>query len=104
MSDQKVSWLEQIETLCAGANQRHVDVIVDQAGWSMSVLPAVTRMKPAMPWFSLFTDTPEEALLDDAPILMRFALDDWAQKMWLEELLTEVAPLSRLILLISPLP
>jgi hypothetical protein len=104
MPEQNISWMEQIETLCAGADQRHVDVIVDQAGWSMSVLPALNRMKPPMPWYSLFTNTPEEALLDDAPILMRFALDDWAQKMWLEELLNEVAPLSRLILLISPLP
>jgi len=104
MHEQNISWMEQIETLCAGADQRHVDVIVDQAGWSMSVLPALNRMKPPMPWYSLFTHTPEEALLDDAPILMRFALDDWAQKMWLEELLNEVAPLSRLILLISPLP
>lgn len=104
MQEHYTRWVEQIESLCGSANVRHVDVVVDQAAWDVSLLPALRLMEPGMRWFSLFSATPEEALLTQAPILMRINLDDWRHKAWLEELIEQVGHLPRLMLLISPMP
>ena len=104
MQEHYTCWIEQIENLCGSANVGHVDVVVDQAAWDVSLLPALRLMEPGMRWFSLFSATPEEALLTQAPILMRINLDDWRHKAWLEELIEQVGHLPRLMLLISPMP
>ncbi|GKQ43968.1 DUF4123 domain-containing protein [Pseudomonas syringae] len=104
MQEHYTLWIEQIESLCGSANVGHVDVMVDQAGWDISILPALHLMEPGLSWFSLFSATPEEALLTQAPILMRINLDDWRHKAWLEELVEQAGHLSRLMLLISPMP
>jgi hypothetical protein len=96
-------WIEQIKSLCASADVGHIDVVVDQAGWELSVLPALRSIQ-TMPWFSLFSGTPEESLLEQAPILMRFSLDKWRHDAWLEELVKHLWGLPRLIVLISPMP
>ncbi|NWD27306.1 DUF4123 domain-containing protein [Pseudomonas yamanorum] len=104
MQEHYTHWIKQIETLCASANVGHVDVLVDQAAWDVSILPTLRLMEPGMSWFSVFSATPEEALLTQAPILMRIKLDDWRHTAWLEELVGEVGHLPRLMLLISPMP
>jgi hypothetical protein len=97
-------WLDEIESLCGAVNFKHVDLIVDQAGSDISILPALNVIEPAIPWFSFFSATPEETLLTQAPILMRINLDDWRHKAWLEELIERLGHTSRLMLLISPIP
>ncbi|WP_226478236.1 DUF4123 domain-containing protein [Pseudomonas sp. MWU16-30323] len=104
MQEHYTHWIKQIESLCSSANVGHVDVLVDQAAWDVSILPTLRLMEPGMSWFSLFSATPEEALLTQAPILMRIKLDDWRHTAWLEELVGEVGHLPRLMLLISPMP
>ena len=96
-------WLGQLEALCGAAQLPHVDVLVDQAGWGTSVLPTLAVIHPPVPWFSLFSDTPEEALLDNAPILMRLDLREWRHKAWLEELAGALWETARLMVVISPL-
>jgi hypothetical protein len=104
MKERNKHWMDQIESLCSSANLRQVDVLVDQAAWDSSVLPALNAIQPTVPWFSLFSGTPEEALLTQAPILMRISLDDWRHKAWLEELIEHLGSMPRLMLLISPMP
>lgn len=96
-------WIEQIKSLCASANVGHVDLVVDQAAWDLSVLPALRSMTNT-PWFSLFDGTPEESLLEQAPILMRLSLDKWQHEAWLEEVVEQLWGLPRLLVLISPMP
>ncbi len=90
--------------MCGSANVGHIDVVVDQAAWDVSILPGLRLLEPGMSWFSLFSGMPEEALLEQAPILMRINLDDWRHKAWLEELVEQAGHLPRLMLLISPMP
>ncbi|MDY7534311.1 DUF4123 domain-containing protein [Pseudomonas sp. Bout1] len=104
MQEHYTHWIKQIESLCDSANVKHVDVLVDQAAWDISILPTLRLMEPGLSWVSLFSATPEEALLTQAPILMRINLADWRHRAWLEELVGEVGHLPRLMLLISPMP
>lgn len=104
MQEHYTHWIEQIQSLCDSANVGHVDVLVDQAAWDISIVPALSHLAPSLHWFSLFSATPEEALLSQAPILMRINLDDWRHKAWLEELVEQAGHLPRLMLLITPMP
>jgi hypothetical protein len=104
MQETYEQWLDQLEGLCRAADLDHVDLIVDQAGSDVSLLPALEAIEPAIPWFSFFNTTPEETLLPQAPILMRIRLDDWHHKAWLEEIVEQMGHMPRLMLLISPIP
>lgn len=97
-------WTEQIESLCARTGVAHIDVLVDHAGWGHSVLPAMGVIQPFVSWYSLFTDTPEQHLLEQAPILMRLHLEHSSHRAWLQELLLRLGDTPRMLLLISPLP
>lgn len=97
-------WMENIRNLSDRAELNTIDVLVDHAGWGQSVLPALRVLRPVVPWYSLFTGTPEEHLLAHAPILMRLSLDDTSHKAWLQEMLRALGGTSRLTLLLSPLP
>jgi hypothetical protein len=99
-----IQWLEQIEQVCATAGTDEVDLLLDQAAWSKCAVPGLQILSPKAPWFSLFTGTPEENLLDQAPLLMRLDLRIWQHKAWLEELIEYGAADARLLVLISPLP
>ncbi len=97
-------WQEHIERACASVGLQQVNVLLDQADWNNCAVPALKMLRPQVPWFSLFSGTPEENLLDQAPLLMRLNLTHWQHKAWLEELLTQCATEARLLVVISPLP
>lgn len=96
-------WQEQIEHVCAHIGIHQVDLLLDQAGWGHRAVPALEMLTPKVPWFSLFTGTPEQNLLDQAPLLMRLDLTQWRHKAWLEQLV-EHATNGRLMVVISSLP
>lgn len=97
-------WQEQIEQVCASVGIQQVDLLLDQSAWNNCAVPALKMLRPEVPWFSLFSGTPEENLLDQAPLLMRLDLAHWQHKAWLEELMTHCAADARLVVVISPLP
>lgn len=97
-------WQEQIEQVCASVAIQQVDLLLDQTAWNNCAIPALKMLSPEVPWFSLFSATPEENLLDQAPLLMRLDLTHWQHKAWLEELMTHCAMDARLLVVISPLP
>lgn len=96
-------WQEQIEHVCAHIGISQIDLLLDQAGWGHRAVPALEMLTPEVPWFSLFTGTPEQNLLDQAPLLMRLDLTQWQHKAWLEQLV-EHATDGRLMVVISSLP
>lgn len=97
-------WLEQIEHTASEVGLHHVDLLLDQTGWPASAIPTLQRIHPAMPWFSLFSGTPEEPLMEQGPLLMRLDLQQWQHKAWLEDLIKNAGKDSRLLLLVSPQP
>lgn len=97
-------WLQQIQHICAESELTHIDLLLDQSDWQHAAVPALQRLSPAAPWFSLFSGTPEEGLLRQAPLLMRLELEHWRHKAWLEELIEACALESRLLLLLTPHP
>ena len=96
-------WLTQIELVCGEVEIDHVDILLDQADWINAALPVLRVMKPQAPWFSLFTDTPEEHLLHVSPLLIRVDITQPEHKAWLAECLRYYS-INRLLILISPLP
>lgn len=99
----RTSWQEQIEHVCTTVSVHQVDLLFDQAAWHTSLVGALEQLRPVVPWFSLFSGTPEENLLEQAPLLMRLDLTHWQHKAWLEELVTHCAADARLLVVISPL-
>lgn len=95
-------WLAQIEVVCGEVEIHHVDILLDQADWINAALPVLRVMKPQAPWFSLFTDTPEEHLLHVSPLLIRLDITQPEHKAWLAECLSYYSN-NRLLVLISPL-
>ncbi|CAM4003573.1 DUF4123 domain-containing protein [Rahnella bruchi] len=104
MKDQHEQWLSQAENLCVRAGQGHIDVVVDQAGWPSPLLEALRHLDPPVSWHSLFEGTPEEALADQSPLLMRLHWSIWQHKAWLSELMLHFQGTPRLLLAITPLP
>ncbi|AQY69457.1 DUF4123 domain-containing protein [Pseudomonas veronii] len=96
-------WQDQIEQVCASLGLLQVDLLLDQSDWNNCAVPALKTLRPEVPWFSLFSGTPEENLLDQAPLLMRLDLAHWQHKAWLEELMIHCATDARLLVVISPL-
>jgi hypothetical protein len=96
-------WLEQIEQVCASAELQQVNLLLDQADWRHCAVPGLQALSPKAPWFSLFTGTPEEKLLDQAPLLMRLDLTLWQHRAWLQELIEHGASEARLMVLVSSL-
>ncbi|MED5609071.1 DUF4123 domain-containing protein [Pseudomonas sp. JH-2] len=96
-------WLQHIEKVCASVETQQVDLILDQTGLEHSVLQALGQIQPSISWCSLFDGTPEEHLLDQAPILMRLDLTLWQHKAWLEEVIASCAADARLMVMITPL-
>lgn len=97
-------WQKQIEQVCARVGVRQLDLLLDQTDWNNRAVPALKMIRPQVPWFSLFSGTPEENLLDQAPLLMRLDLEQWKHRTWLEQLMTHCATDARLLVVISPLP
>lgn len=97
-------WIQKLDDLGASTGVRHVDLLFDQVGADVSILPALRVIHPRLEWFSLFSGMPEETLINQAPILMRLHLDEWRHKAWLEEMLMHFHGQPRLVLLLSPMP
>nr|WP_232917002.1 DUF4123 domain-containing protein [Pseudomonas corrugata] len=97
-------WQDQIEHVCAAADVSRVDLLLDQTDWNNCAVPALKQIRPEIPWRSLFSGTPEENLLEQAPLLMRLNLAHWQHRAWLEQLMTHCATDARLLVAISPLP
>lgn len=94
-------WIELIELSCADLNINHIDIIVDQSGNDFSLIPTLTSFESAVQWCSLFKNLPEEALLEESPLLIRIDLKNNLQRHWLNELATEFTETGQLLVLCS---
>ncbi|MFF7710194.1 DUF4123 domain-containing protein [Pseudomonas sp. NPDC007930] len=99
-----MSWLAQLTAVAEENHLGHFDLLLDQTGLAMPAVPGLCHIDPPMPWHSLFTGSPEQHLLDSAPLLMRIDLGHWRHIDWAEQLIEHCGPEARLLALLSPLP
>lgn len=95
-------WLDKIQHTCRKFSQSHVDIIIDQCGMDISVIPALSGFSPALAWSSLYKGLPEDIYQEDAPLLVRIDLDELQQVQWMYELAREVSLKAPLLVIVSP--
>lgn len=103
-SKQIVQCMAQLQAISTQAHLDYIDIIVDQAGLEQPLIPALIKREKTLHWFSFFTDKPEEELLEQAPIMIRFRWAEPTHLILLEEILTLIYASPRAIMLFSPLP
>lgn len=89
-------WINKLQQTCADIEIKHLDFIIDQCGFDFSVLPPLREFSPRLQWHSLYQGLPEDALPEEAPLLVRMTLSDPQQMQWISELalkVQETAPL-----------
>ncbi|WBA59016.1 MULTISPECIES: DUF4123 domain-containing protein [unclassified Providencia] len=98
------SWLEKLHSMSVQAQNSYIDIIIDQAGMQSPLIPALRTLDTDINWFSLFTGLPEEAFIDDSPLLIRFKWDNDLHVILLTEILAHHYHSSRILVVISLLP
>ena len=98
------TWLSLLEAACANVSTTCLDIIIDQAGSDVPLLPSVLSVQPSLPWYSLFTGLPEAGADDLAPLLVRVDLAQPLQRHWLIGLMHELDGRAQLLALASLWP
>lgn len=93
------TWLDKVLQTCQQIEQGHIDIIIDQCGMGISVIPALSGFSPQIQWQSLYQGLPENIYPEDAPLLVRIDLCDVQQVQWLYALAQEVAKTAPLLVL-----
>lgn len=89
-------WAIRLQQTCADIEMNHLDFIIDQCGIDFSVIPVLRDFSPSLKWQSLYQGLPENALSEEAPLLVRISVSDPQQRQWFIELAQkakETAPL-----------
>jgi hypothetical protein len=89
-------WIEEVAGTCRAFGTDYLHVIIDQAGVDFSVIPALNSL--SVEWQSLFHGLPEAFIVDDAPLVARFTLDDLEQMRWLQDISQQLAIQAPLLL------
>lgn len=89
-------WIEEVAGTCRAFETDYLHVIIDQAGVDFSVIPALNSL--SVEWQSLFHGLPEAFIVDDAPLVARFTLDDHEQMRWLQDISQQLAIQAPLLL------
>ncbi len=89
-------WIEEVAGTCRAFGTDYLHVIIDQAGVDFSVIPALNSL--SVEWQSLFHGLPEAFIVDDAPLVASFTLDDLEQMRWLQDISQQLAIQAPLLL------
>ncbi|MQL48484.1 DUF4123 domain-containing protein [Photorhabdus khanii] len=98
---QITDWLTSLETSVKATNRPYLDVIVDQSGTKLPLIPALQSFQSEFEWCSLFRGLPEEMAADAAPILMRIDLTQPDQRLWMQEVILHFGGQSLLLVFCS---
>lgn len=97
-------WINKLQHTCADIETDYLDFIIDQCGIDFSVIPVLREFTPHLKWQSLYQGLPEDALQEDAPLLVRITLKDPQQRQWLIELAQKTQETAPLLAVCSPWP
>lgn len=95
-------WINWLQQTCADIETNHLDFIIDQCGIDFSVIPALREFSSRLQWQSLYQGLPEDALPEEAPVLVRMTLSDPQQMQWLSELVLKTQDTAPLMAICSP--
>lgn len=104
MENSTTDWLNKLQQTYAEIEMNHLDFIIDQCGIDFSVIPVLQEFSPHLKWQSLYKGLPEDALSEDAPLLVRMTLNDPQQNQWLSELAQKVQKTAPLMVICSQWP
>lgn len=97
-------WMTRLQHISADIKISHLDFIVDQCGIDFSVIPVLRDFSPSLQWQSLYLGLPENDLPEEAPLLIRIALNDPQQREWFTELAQKVKKTAPLLVVGSRWP
>lgn len=92
----ETDWLSKLQHICAHIEMDYLDFIIDQCGIDYSIIPVLKVFSPPIKWQSLYQGLPENSLPEEAPLLIRIALNEPQHKQWFIDLAQrtkETAPL-----------
>ncbi len=97
-------WFDKLKSISSDAKLNHIDIILDQAGFEQSIIPALIKIDEALNWFSLLTGMPEEGYIEQGPLLIRFEWNKPSHVILLKELLEHYYYSHRILAASSRLP
>jgi hypothetical protein len=97
-------WLEKLQASCEGLKADALFILVDQTGSNMSLVSSLNTFQPPLEWCFLFEGLPEEAMEEDAPLLIQLSLSRPLERLWLAGLLAAPVWQERILLLCSRWP
>jgi hypothetical protein len=96
------NWLALIYQQAAQARLPHVDLLVDACNLAYPLLARLAEQEPPPALTKLLHGTPEEAIADSGPLLLRVPLTAAQEWPWLNELLASANAHQHVLALLSP--
>lgn len=97
-----MEWISSLEDDCRQVSVEYIYMIFDQAAVDFSIIPILNGFP--IEWHSLWQGLPEESSVRQAPLLIRFELNNRSQRLWLDDLCGEVATKSAVLMFCSLWP
>ncbi|TBU76582.1 DUF4123 domain-containing protein [Pseudomonas daroniae] len=98
------TWLTQLGEQAEQARLQHFDLLVDASNLHYPLLSRLDEVEQPPEIAKLLQGTPEEAIADKGPLLLRVRVDQLKQQSWLDELLASRNAHQHLLALLSPWP
>lgn len=98
------TWLGLLCEQAQQARLKHFDLLVDAGNLAYPLLSRLDQPGQSPEMAPLLLGTPEEAIADKGPLLLRVDIDRLAQRPWLDELLASTNAHQHLLALLSPWP
>lgn len=102
MSVSSNNWLELLYQQAAQARLPHVDLLVDASNLAYPLLARLAEQESPPELTKLLQGTPEEAIADSGPLLLRVELTQNQYPQWLNELLASDNAHQHVLALLSP--
>lgn len=94
-------WLMQLREQALKHGLPHLDLLINATGLDYPLTPTLAPLLPQPDMARLLESTPEHALADQGPILLRLHWNEREQLAWLTEFLAQVHRQSRVLVLLS---
>lgn len=96
------NWLDLLYQQAAQARLQHLDLLVDASNLAYPLLIRLAEQESQPELAKLFQGTPEEAIADSGPLLLRLRLTQPQCPQWLSELLVSANAHQHVLALLSP--
>lgn len=95
------TWLMHLREQALKHGLLHLDLLINATGLDYPLIPTLATLTAQPDMARLLGGTPEHALADQGPILLRLRWDESSQQTWLTDFLAQVHRQSRVLALFS---